>query len=143
MTDLLALAERQERVYGEPLTVEERMQTANALREAHAMKAQFARFHHPECPHRHDVLIGNCCENNDAALTGMQHWREVERLRALLPLLASAWYYGGWKAETHNEREMQKILEAEGWWPIVDEDAFIARINGALSHPKSIATRGD
>ena len=56
-------------------------------------------------------------------------WRaEAERL---MSLLASAWYYGGWKAETYNEREMQKILESRGWWPIENEAALMAHLDKA------------
>lgn len=42
---------------------------------------------------------------------------EAERLRVLALCLSSSWYYGGWKAETGNEREMQEILESLGYWP--------------------------
>lgn len=36
-------------------------------------------------------------------------------------LLASAWYYGDWKAETANERAMQALMEKAGWWPVTEE----------------------
>lgn len=39
----------------------------------------------------------------------------------LYRLLASAWYYGNWKAETNNEREMQQLMEQAGWWPITED----------------------
>ncbi len=58
---------------------------------------------------------------------------EAERDAALriFPLLASAWFYGEWKAETANEREMQAIMEAVGWWPFKTEDSLIAAIDQA------------
>jgi hypothetical protein len=40
-------------------------------------------------------------------------------------LLASAWFHGNWKAETANEREMQEILERNGFWPIRDSAALM------------------
>lgn len=51
----------------------------------------------------------------------------------LFPLLASAWFYGGWKAETHGERKMQSVMERAGWWPIESEAALIAKIDGGES----------
>lgn len=44
----------------------------------------------------------------------------------LYRLLASAWYYGNWKAETANERAMQELMEQAGWWPVTEEK-LIAR----------------
>jgi len=85
MTDLLALADRQERVYGEPLTVEERMQTANALREAHehktamlhtqAVQARALREAHAELERawRHAQAMAQAADNEKA---------EVERLQS-------------------------------------------------------------
>ena len=78
-----------------------------------------------------------------------QYWKdnhlagndEIERLRAdaelwqgIAPLLASAWFYGGWRAETKNERDMQEIMERAGWWPIRSDAELMAKID---------ATRGE
>ena len=46
----------------------------------------------------------------------------------LMRLLASAWFYGGWKAETNNEKDMETLMIAAGWWPFKDEDALFAKI---------------
>lgn len=40
-----------------------------------------------------------------------------EDFHQLMHSLATAWHYGGWKAETFNERLMQQILEDYGYWP--------------------------
>jgi hypothetical protein len=51
---------------------------------------------------------------------------ENEKLRQMYALLASAWFYGGWRAETHNERLMQKLMEEAGYWP-TSESEIVAR----------------
>lgn len=43
---------------------------------------------------------------------------ELKQLRKLAALLQSVWYYGEWKAETVNEREMEKIMGERGYWPV-------------------------
>jgi len=48
------------------------------------------------------------------------------KLKQMYELLASAWFYGNWKAETHNERLMQKLMEDAGYWP-TSEDEIVAR----------------
>jgi len=58
-----------------------------------------------------------------------QFRKDAERMQEMFSLLASAWFYGGWKAETANEREMQRIMTAAGWWPIESEDELIAKID--------------
>ena len=45
--------------------------------------------------------------------------------------LASAWYYGNWKAETANERYMQTLMENVGWWPVTEEQLIAATKLGA------------
>ena len=50
---------------------------------------------------------------------------ELTQLRKLAGLLQNAWYNGNWKAETYNEREMEKIMTEQGYWP-------------ALPNPKQI-----
>jgi len=50
--------------------------------------------------------------------------------RELMPLLASAWFYGGFVAETLNERRMQALMEHEGWWPIPSESALLLALDG-------------
>ena len=47
--------------------------------------------------------------------------KQRDTLAEIYPLLASAWFYGKWKAETLNEKEMQKIMEREGWYPFESE----------------------
>ena len=42
---------------------------------------------------------------------------ELTQLRKLAGLLQSAWHNGNWKAETPNEREMEKIMTEQGYWP--------------------------
>jgi len=49
---------------------------------------------------------------------------------AMCRLLASIWFYGNWRWETPNERDLQAILERRGWWPIT-EDALIAKARAA------------
>jgi hypothetical protein len=46
--------------------------------------------------------------------------------RKLMLIQAAAWFYGNWKAETVNEREMQALMERNGFWPIKDEAALLA-----------------
>lgn len=48
-----------------------------------------------------------------------------DRLAEIYPLLAAAWFYGSWKAETFNERKMQEIMEREKWWPWESEDKLL------------------
>jgi hypothetical protein len=43
---------------------------------------------------------------------------ELKQLRKLAALLQNAWYNGNWKAETYNEREMEKIMREQGLWPV-------------------------
>ena len=43
---------------------------------------------------------------------------ELKQLRKLAALLQSAWFYGGWKAETLNEHEMEEIMREQGLWPV-------------------------
>ena len=53
---------------------------------------------------------------------------ECEGLKAIYPLLASTWFYGGWKAETVNEQAMETVMREAGWWPFESEDALLAAI---------------
>lgn len=43
---------------------------------------------------------------------------ELKQLRKLAALLQSAWFYGEFKAETPNEREMKAIMNEQGLWPV-------------------------
>lgn len=53
--------------------------------------------------------------------------RDVEaRTVEMFSLLASAWFYGGWKAETANERRMQEIMMEAGYWPIESEEHLLS-----------------
>ena len=58
------------------------------------------------------------------------------QLLELYSLLASAWFYGNWKAETKNERDMQAVMEREGYWPTTEEEilarAAIAAVEGEV-----------
>lgn len=60
--------------------------------------------------------------------------RDAERM---FRLLAGAWLYGGWKAETFTEREMEALMRERGWWPIT-EDELISR--DAASRPTAGGT---
>jgi hypothetical protein len=51
----------------------------------------------------------------------------TEKLEALSKVLAKAWYYGGWKWETPNERVMQMLMEELGLYPFKDEDEMIEK----------------
>ena len=54
--------------------------------------------------------------------------KELRSVSAIYPLLASAWFYGGWVAETKNERDMQALMEQHGWWPIKDEAELLVKL---------------
>lgn len=41
----------------------------------------------------------------------------VIALEDLAEKLSQAWFYGKWKAESANEREMEKIMRKLGYWP--------------------------
>ena len=80
--------------------------------------------------------MGKHLDLDDVAATSELATKELAELRAALAKLnalcgnlASAWFYGGWIAETNNEREMQEIMEQLGWWPVESEDKLIATIN--------------
>jgi len=51
--------------------------------------------------------------------------------------LSSAWFYGNWKAETYTEREMQEIMERQGYWPTSEPELVTRRaaIDAARSNP--------
>lgn len=55
--------------------------------------------------------------------------RENAELRKIYPLLASAWFYGNWKAETPCEKEMEGVMRGAGWWPWASEAELIAAID--------------
>jgi len=42
--------------------------------------------------------------------------------------LSSAWFYGNWKAETYTEREMQEIMERQGYWPTSEPELVTRRV---------------
>lgn len=69
-------------------------------------------------------------------LSAFNRLGEGAKLDELCGLLASAWLNGGWKPETYNEGEMQKILRDRGWWPIT-ETALIER-RAALTASKEL-----
>lgn len=51
---------------------------------------------------------------------------ELAKANELRRLLAATWFYGGWVAETYNEREMERNMREAGFWPTT-EDEIIAR----------------
>jgi len=61
--------------------------------------------------------------DTEAALAGFNN---------IQSLLASAWFYGNWKAETNLERKMQAVMERDGWWPIADEADLLAKLGFEL-----------
>ena len=75
------------------------------------------------------------CGHVYTALTAQQPQQEA--VAEILPLLASAWFYGGWKAETANERRMQEIMTKAGYWPIESEDHLLSLRAEAEKLPQS------
>jgi hypothetical protein len=55
--------------------------------------------------------------------------KQRDSLAEIYPLLASAWFYGEWIAETYNEREIQKIMERQGWWPFESESNLMTALS--------------
>jgi hypothetical protein len=55
--------------------------------------------------------------------------KQRDALAEIYPLLASAWFYGEWIAETYNEREIQKIMERQGWWPFEYESDLMTALS--------------
>ena len=53
---------------------------------------------------------------------------ELAQLRKLAGLLQSAWHNGNWKAETYNEREMEKIMTEQGYWPVLPNPNQIGKL---------------
>ena len=53
---------------------------------------------------------------------------ELTQLRKLAGLLQSAWANGNWKAETYNEREMEKIMTEQGYWPALSNPNQIGKM---------------
>jgi hypothetical protein len=54
--------------------------------------------------------------------------RRIDQLHAIYPLLASAWFYGNFKAETACEKRMQEIMEKAGWWPWESEADLVRAV---------------
>jgi hypothetical protein len=52
-------------------------------------------------------------------------WEEVNRLREIARLIGSIFVHGNFKAETHNERELEKLLREQGCFfeTLADYDA--------------------
>lgn len=77
---------------------------------------------------------GECCcdavwgedYTSEAAVVLEKLEAENAKLKKMYALLASAWFYGGWEAETHNERLMQKLMQEAGYWPTTEEE-IVAR----------------
>lgn len=51
--------------------------------------------------------------------------------RMMMELLASIWFYGGFEAETTNEKLLQYVMERRGWWPIENEEQLLRLINSS------------
>lgn len=81
-------------------------------------------------------------QRNELARTVVRLTAEVERLRGIALNLSAAWYYGGWKYETINEREMQSLMEQAGYWPTTEEQIIERRAALALPTPAPEAKDG-
>lgn len=79
------------------------------------------------CARAFDTLNGDAAKPDEPLTVA----RREDGTR-LMRLLASAWFHGNWKPETVNEREMQEVMERNGFWPIKDQNALMA-----LLHPHS------
>jgi hypothetical protein len=64
------------------------------------------------------------CQRRQGVINDLE--KLIVKQDAILLNLASAWFYGQWKAETPNEAEMEKLLTEIGLWPIT-EDELIRR----------------
>lgn len=61
--------------------------------------------------------------------------KEDDSYRKIALLISSIFYYGNFKAETPNERELQSLLEKVNLWP-TNEDLIVKRSNlSTLSNP--------
>ena len=90
---------------------------------------------------RYRGLTGNLAlDLLDADSSVVRLTAEVERLRGIALNLSAAWYYGGWKYETINEREMQSLMEQAGYWPTTEEQIIERRAALALPTPAPEAT---
>lgn len=58
--------------------------------------------------------------------------QEVEKLRMVADLISRIYHYGNFKAETHNERKLEKLLNELGLYPTT-EDKILSR--SLLNHP--------
>ena len=92
-----------------------------------------------------DAEVNTCgsgagCLQKEAQIDALTE--QVEALRAdagcLHICLAASWFYGDWKAETANEREMEKLLTKAGWWPISSETELIAAITAARAAQEDV-----
>lgn len=72
------------------------------------------------------------CRAYNATFRAGQSSPSIGHERRVCELLVSAWYYGGFKAETPCEAEMQARLEAVGLWPTT-EGAIVERSRIASS----------
>lgn len=72
------------------------------------------------------VVCTKSIDHTDAHGAAVPASERRDDAEAMCRLLASIWFYGNWRWETPNERDLQAILERRGWWPIT-EDALIAK----------------
>lgn len=134
-----------------------------ALAEVERLKAGLTKFHSPECPHRHEILVGNCCEGNDAALSAMKLKAEVERLRAVVDKLRSGaemladeiisegkfgWPEGDGVEELTEQQQADRDIIArkiEEWIdaPITESAALIAEAKRLADATRAILARDE
>lgn len=48
-----------------------------------------------------------------------------KKLETLAKVLAKTWFYGGWRADTINEKVLQTLMEDLGYYPFKDESDLI------------------
>lgn len=63
-----------------------------------------------------------------ATLAQEEARKETDDYRKIALLISSIFYYGNFKAETPNERELQSLLEKVNLWP-TNEDLIVKRSN--------------
>lgn len=92
------------------------------------------------CSRGQDTKRASCCYHSQAAKNDKLKRREAEyqqmrwqlmdskrfRERDALEILASIWFYGDWKWETHAEKELEEKMRAFGLWPTTESE-IIAR----------------
>jgi hypothetical protein len=97
------------------------LERADAI-EAEALAGKWLVGRTTHAPHYDDCLT---CEPVRIAAALAARLRDAEaenaRLQTIAHRLAQCWMYGGWKADTKNERDIEAAMRAIGWWPIPGE----------------------